>query len=243
MPRRSRRTTELWVILNSIRADSALLADDINKMEKERDRARGQLTQFKGDYIQSIVAARAAADELNRTITDLANKEEIQKFLATASAQLGKQLEIQADPSMKRLFKQLTDMESGVISEDVPLRFNAGTWMISVTINETNTIAMVLDTGASSVCLPYRDAEKFGLAPSSSDPQIQMQIADGSIIRGRRVIIPSVRVGKFMANNVECVILEPSAINAPRLLGNSFLKHFNLDLRAGDGVLKMQEIK
>ena len=230
-------------MIEAIRAKTKLITDDIHSMEAERDRARNHLTQRKGDYIQSIVEARRTANELKNKYIELGKDQKLLKFVSDASAQLGKELHVRADSSFQRMLKQLDDLEEGVVSEKVPLRSVADTWMIPVTINGTNTIEMVLDTGASSICLPHRDAVRFGITPTTSDPLIRMQIADGSIISGRQVNIPTVRVGKFTVKNVECVVLGPSATSAPRLLGNSFLKNFNLDLQAGDQVLRMQEIK
>jgi aspartyl protease family protein len=56
------------------------------------------------------------------------------------------------------------------------------------------------------------------------------------------VKLASVRVGKFTAENVECVVLGEQAINAPPLLGMSFLGQFKFELDAAQSLLKLVKV-
>ena len=55
--------------------------------------------------------------------------------------------------------------------------------------------------------------------------------------------IPSVRVGKFTAENVECAVLGADAISAELLLGMSFLGNFKFEINAQKGTLTMVKVE
>ena len=91
--------------------------------------------------------------------------------------------------------------------------------------------------------MPSKMAEEIGVEVGPEARTIQMTIADGSVISGKLIILESVRMGKFKAENVECAILGPEAVNAPGLLGMSFLGNFKFELDASKGELKMMTIE
>ncbi len=131
-----------------------------------------------------------------------------------------------------------------MLSEEIPLeRVGGGSLMLSVVINGKHAQEMVLDSGANLVTLPQEVADKCGIQITADDPRIEMRIADGSRIMGRLVNIPTIRVGQFTANNVQCAVLGPEATNAPCLLGMSFLENFKFQVDAAKGTLKMVQIR
>ena len=117
-----------------------------------------------------------------------------------------------------------------------------GTMYVSVVINGEHQQQMVLDSGASIISLPRNIAAKCGIEVDSSAPPIQLTLADNSVISGRLVTIPEVRVGKFIVENVECAVLGPEAVNAPPLLGMSFLGNFKFEVDASDASLRMIKV-
>jgi hypothetical protein len=66
-------------------------------------------------------------------------------------------------------------------------------------------------------------------------------VADGSKVNSKQVVLDSVRVGKFKAEHVECVVLPPEAKNAPTLLGMTFLSRFNFSINGTELVLSKIE--
>ncbi|HEV3299917.1 MAG TPA: hypothetical protein VG055_09750, partial [Planctomycetaceae bacterium] len=60
-------------------------------------------------------------------------------------------------------------------------------------------------------------------------------------VKGKRVLLDSVRVGKFPAEHVEADVLPPEAKNAPLLLGMTFLSKFNVSINGTELVLSKIE--
>ena len=75
---------------------------------------------------------------------------------------------------------------------------------------------------------PFRAefAAKIGLTPEASDQTVQLHDATGGITTAKMMTIPTVRVGPFTVNNVDCAVLPPNKRDVPLLLGQSFINQF-----------------
>jgi clan AA aspartic protease (TIGR02281 family) len=101
---------------------------------------------------------------------------------------------------------------------------------------------MEVDSGATSMTLPYQMAKDFGLEPKSSDPKIMCVLADGSKVPATMTKLSSVRVGKFTVEDVECAVFDPKAVNAAALLGMSFLGNFTVEIDKQKSELRMVKV-
>ena len=101
---------------------------------------------------------------------------------------------------------------------------------------------MALDPGSSLVVLPKKDAEDLGIATTDTDPTLTLILADGNRISAKEVVIPELRVGKFVVENVRCAVLGPEATEAEAMLGMSFLENFKFEIDAQSSKLTMIKV-
>jgi len=101
---------------------------------------------------------------------------------------------------------------------------------------------MVVDSGASAISISSDLAKKLDVSPKDTDPDIMVGLADGRQIPAKLIKLSTVRVGKFTAENVECVVLGEQANNAFPLLGISFLWQFKIELDTANAQLKMVKV-
>jgi len=91
------------------------------------------------------------------------------------------------------------------------------------------TLEMIVDSGATNLCMPWKLAEDLGLNPSAGTPG-RIRDARGMVSEVRLVKIPIVSVaghgGAALARNVRCSVALPDVPDAPLLLGTSFLDQF-----------------
>ena len=90
--------------------------------------------------------------------------------------------------------------------------------------------------------LSYQMAKEMGLEPKATDPKVIGVLADGSEVEGTRIRIGSIRVGKFTAENVDCTVFSPKAVDASALLGMSFLGNFTFVIDKARSELRMVEV-
>lgn len=98
-----------------------------------------------------------------------------------------------------------------------------GHFTTSVSVNGVS-MPMLLDTGATMIALPARDAVRMGINYKAGRP-VQMSTANG-VAAAYKVTLDTVRVGGLEVHQVEAVIQE-SGLDVG-LLGMSFLKRTDM---------------
>ena len=82
------------------------------------------------------------------------------------------------------------------------------------------SVKFMIDTGASTVVLTYRDAQRIGLDPKNLDYSWSIRTAGGEV-KGASVLLPSIRIGQVEIENVEAMVLRDGLDQS--LLGMTFL--------------------
>lgn len=99
------------------------------------------------------------------------------------------------------------------------------------------SIEVMVDTGASTVALTYRDAETAGIFLKPSDFTHQVSTANG-VTKVAPVMLDRVSIGDITVRNVQGVVAEDGDLGVT-LLGMSFLSRLErVDMRGGTLVLK-----
>ena len=230
--------------LEAMRGQHELVEEQLEQLETKLKEARGKANEARENYLQFVLDTRKLADKIKADYETKASDPEVKEALDLLNKSFGKQLAIAPTAAFHANEKKLLALEETVLSESIPLRVEgSNTYMVTVVVNGKHTQEMVLDSGASMISLPAAMAETFGLKPSSKDPKIRLQLADGREIDGHKMTIPSVRVGKFELKNVECAVLGAEAIRAEPLLGMSFLGQFKFEVDAAASSLTMVKIE
>jgi aspartyl protease family protein len=235
---------KLVAAINANRSQVDLLRNSLQQQDEAIKTARGAANEAREAFIQAILNMRTTADSLSQQYAKLAESDEAKLVLRQWNLASGKSLELAESRNLRQMLKRLKSLEETILSEEIPLRrVDGGSLIVSVVIDGKHTREMVLDSGANLVTLPQEVADQCGIKIGADDPRIVLSLADGSRITGRLVTIGSVRVGKFTAENVQCAVLGTEAVNAPSLLGMSFLENFKFQVDAAKGTLTMVQIR
>jgi clan AA aspartic protease (TIGR02281 family) len=185
-----------------------------------------EVAQSRGRYIQAVLDLRALVDSTLRQYAELAQDETIKSALEALRSKTKSPLKLGPSRGFDESVKQLAIREKSVLSRAVEMRHRGGVFEVDVTLNGRETIPMIFDTGASLVTLSSEFAAKIGLTPESSNQTVQLHDASGGITAAKMMTIPTVRVGPFTVNNVDCAVLPPNKRDVPLLLGQSFINQF-----------------
>jgi clan AA aspartic protease (TIGR02281 family) len=218
------------------------LGEQREKSDEKAKAARSKATEIRDEFVVTLLKLRETADAVTRKWESLAADKELAAAVESAAAATGKKLALKPSPSFVNAERQLKTYEEAVISETIKLDNEGGSLLVDVAINDKPPQKMVLDSGATSISVSTALAKQLGIEPKASDPDIVVSLADGREIPAKRTIAPTVRVGKFTADNVECVVLGEEARNAPPLLGMSFLGRFKFEVDATRNELKMVKV-
>jgi aspartyl protease family protein len=113
-------------------------------------------------------------------------------------------------------------------------RTNSGDFAINAEINGAR-VAMVLDTGASSVVLTRDDARAAGLPLEVLDYTVNIDTANGRT-RAAPVTLDRVAVGSLIERSVDALVAQPGQLKTS-LLGMSFLNRLQSWEVSGDRLL------
>jgi len=122
-------------------------------------------------------------------------------------------------------------------ADSVALRRHGNNWFADVTLNDDHRSTFLVDTGAAVCAITPPLAEALGLVPDSDEPPVLIRGVTGSTW-GRRVTIPSIRVGGTEARDVAAVIVPLPGMQG--ILGNSFLARYVATLDPARAVLTLQ---
>jgi len=97
----------------------------------------------------------------------------------------------------------------------------------------------LLDTGASLVSIPSATAEALGIRLDDSATLVPVSTASGMGL-AYEVSIASIEIKGLRVHNVKAIVLDIPSDPELGLLGNSFLKHFQVEIDQQRGILRLK---
>jgi clan AA aspartic protease (TIGR02281 family) len=210
---------------------------------KVREQIQSEVPRRREAYTQAVLDLRRLIDTATKTYAELAGNVEVTKALEALGRTSPAQPKFGPSRAFQENVKLLERVEKTVITDSVELRrTGGGVYEVDVTFNGKVTRPMIFDTGAGLTLLPARLAAEIGLEPSPSDPEVRCTTADGTVVIARQKTVPSMRVGRFVVNDVVCAVMPAEKGNVEPLLGQSFHRHFTYKMTPGSGHLVMSTV-
>jgi clan AA aspartic protease (TIGR02281 family) len=210
---------------------------------KVQDQLLAEVSRRREGFMQGVLDLRQLVDAAAKSSAELAGDAAVKEALdalgrtSKAKPKLGPSSQFAAN------VKLLERIEKSVMTDSVDLRKQGGVFWVDATFNGKVVKPMVFDTGAGLTTIPARLAEEIGLKPSPSDPVVHCETADGTVVEARRMTIPSLRVGRFQVDAVDCAVMPASKGDVSPLLGQSFHRHFTYKFTPESGHLVMSRVE
>lgn len=134
-------------------------------------------------------------------------------------------------------------VEEGRREEDsVTIRFNPGDKLIPVYafLNKTHKQKFFIDTGSTSSVIPAAAVSALGIRIDDSTPVVGIQGVAGADL-AYKVQIESIEIEGLVAHNIEAIVYDLGLEESAGLLGNDFLRSFQVDLDNVKGILKLRK--
>jgi aspartyl protease family protein len=232
-------------LVGELDAIEGLIRTGTTQQQKQQEivkTARGKSSDLREEFVVELLGMRELADKIVRRWETAAVDSDLKKALDETNTATGKTWALKPSQQFVAAEKQLKALEEAMISESIKLRNDGGSLWVDVSINGKKSEEFVVDSGASLISIPIKLATTLGIEPKDTDPDVTVSLADGSTVDGKRIKIENVRVGKFVVEEVECVVLGPEAIAAPPLLGLSFLGQFKFEVDTSKNELKLVKV-
>ncbi len=213
--------------------------------QEQKLQLNAEVGQSREKYMQAIVDLRTSVDEITGKYDELAKNPEITKALDALSASSKTKQKLGPSKALRDAIKLLEKAEGTVQSETIELHRENGVFHVFTTLingKKKEPVKMVFDTGAGLTTISSKLADSLGLKAKPTDEPITLKIADGSEIKGKKLVIPFVRVGKFTIANVECAVMPAEKLDVDPLLGQTFFKHFKVEFSPEAGRLSLKKL-
>jgi clan AA aspartic protease (TIGR02281 family) len=225
--------------LNSIQEESK------EQEQEHKLQLNAEVGQSREKYMQAILDLRKSVDDVTGKYTELAKNAEVTKALDSISVSSKTKQKLGPSKALRDAIARLEKAEGTVQTETIALERESGVFHLFTTLingKKKEPVRMVFDTGAGLTTISSKVADSLGLKPKPTDEPITMKIADGSEIKGKKLVIPFVRVGKFTIPNVECAVMPAEKLDVDPLLGQTFFKHFKVEFSSEAGKLSLKKL-
>ncbi|MCA9080543.1 MAG: retroviral-like aspartic protease family protein [Planctomycetaceae bacterium] len=231
--------------VNALTGQVDLMYQQRSKMDEQLAATKAEFSKGRESYVQLILDTRILVEETTAKYEELAQDENVTSAIAAYAKAARRDYKLGPSTTFAANVKKLEGLE-GTLESDTITLVDAGsnTFHVAVIVNGKHQEQMVVDSGASFVSLPFAMAQKLGIKVNEEeDETITLKIANGDEIYGYPKTIPSLKVGKFTVENVECVVLESLAAEAEPLLGMSFLGNFKFEINSSEKSLSLMRLE
>lgn len=232
-------------LVGALRAIEGQMDLGLQQKGKSTDKvkaARGKANESREAYVEKLLALRTEAEKVQAIWSKAAADPKQAAALNKVNDVLKKQLTFKPTPVFTAAEKQLASYEDKVLSESIKLKDEQNALWATVVINGKHTKEFIVSSGSGHVGIPFTLAKELGIEPAGSDEKVTLVQPDGKEIPGYLKKVASIRVGKFVVEDCEVVVLDEVAIAANPVLGMSYLGNFKFEVDKAQAVLKMVKI-
>lgn len=191
---------------------------------------RGSVNEAEAAYAENVFQSRKSLDQIRGQIEKQLSDSQVRIAIDVMHRNFEVPSNITASDVLRSLEFRLTTFEKEVFRDTIELEVGqSGSLFAMVSVNN-QPVRMVVDSGATLVTIPANTAAELKLVVPADASVVNLALANGERITGRRIQIESLRVGEFEAKDVEAVVLEPIAANAQPLLGLSYLDRYKFEI-------------
>jgi clan AA aspartic protease (TIGR02281 family) len=217
----------------------AQLQASTKQAAKSNDDTQKDVKAARDAYHQAVFDARKMADRVIGQYAELSKDPEVIAAIKSWNEATHGTHALKQSGAFSNAVRSLEKLEKTIPSEKIPLKQQGTGYYASVAINGDYIGEMLVDSAAPSLLLPHQMAIDAGIKVDDSAETTPFQMADGSEVQARHVVLKSVRVGSFLANRVACGVLPASNKTAKAVLGKSFLGQFKGQVDSLSGELSL----
>jgi clan AA aspartic protease (TIGR02281 family) len=230
---------------NQLVGDANAVNSKLQRGQVLIDRRKQDLASMKIPDDEYFDAAAKFLTSFGNTVSQydkLAADTEVTAALKQINA--GTKIQMRLGPSIafKNEMPEFQKMKAEASDGTVKLIFEGGVPTVKATLNGTEKVDMVVDSGAAIVTLSADVAKKLDIKLSKSDPIMHLITASGEKVDAHLVTLESIKVGPFIAEHVQCAVQPASSKEAGCLLGGTFLQHFAYRMDLAGGELKLSQL-
>ena len=205
--------------------DAAALLGERNEIGRQIDaklvqyealkKREGRIDDVQPAFVDAVAAAIKSADIVSSRYARLAIDRVLERAIQDDNKGAPEPLKLGPSETFAADLAFLHQCDDAIALDTIAVQIEHGVPTVDVKING-KTAAMIWDSGASSVSLSAETAAAMGIHTTASDKTLVFTVASGKQVESKLVVVPEIRVGPFIATNVECAVAPPGDTRAAR---------------------------
>jgi clan AA aspartic protease (TIGR02281 family) len=214
---------------------------DASRFKADRETELKKLGDPREDYVGMVLELSEKMEAAAREYETLAKDPEVKGALTRMGEKGMPKMKLGPSAQFIQELPFIRGQRKAITTAAIKLNIDEGVPHVQATLNGKLSRSMVVDSGAALVTLTWDLAQELGWKQGATDQTIELRAADGKKINARLMVLQSIRVGQFTAENVQCAVL-PKSMAGDNLLGGTFLRNFVYRMDLGAGELHLTEI-
>jgi len=197
-------------------------------------KARNQLA------VASLQAARTAEETMAK-YQELADDPNVRKALERLGPENNR---LGPTPALERNLKRIQKNDDRLLTDQV-MGFHGGeeenVFHVEAILNDRATALFALRPHAEFSLVPEHVLREAGI-PYDAEWKVE-QKANGVEFRTNPVVIPALRLGKFVSTEIEAFVLPADVRNLKGSLANNAFPNFRIDVQPGENVARLRAVR
>jgi clan AA aspartic protease (TIGR02281 family) len=218
------------------------LVNPSNSLAKQIQDAKDQqekLPDSRADFIAAVQDLSDKIPPVQDAYKSLADDSELKDAIATYNAGHTGKVRLGPSPAFLADADFVKQNAAAVKTGVVPITIDGGVPTLPGIINGKTHVTFVWDSGAAFVTLSASTASDLDLNPGKDAKTVQLVTADGKIVKAKIMPLDSIRIGEFVAHDIEAAIMPDNVKSSDNLLGQTFQRHFMARIDLGNGQLHL----
>ncbi|MBL7038706.1 MAG: hypothetical protein ISR77_08740, partial [Pirellulaceae bacterium] len=194
-------------------------------------KARGALT------VASLRAARRV-EEMTARYQELADDAEVQRALEQLGSGANK---LGPTPALGRNLKRIQSNDERLLTDKVMGFFGGeeeSVFHVEAIVNDRASALFAFRPQAEFSLIPEHVLREAGI-PYDAEWKLEREV-NGVSFRSNRVVIPSLRLGRFVSANIEAFVLPADTRNLSGFLADNAFPNFRIDVKPGESVARLR---
>lgn len=212
-----------------------------NNMKREYREVAAKSMKARSDLIIASLQAARWAEEATGKYRELADDPDVQKALKQLGLEAG---QLGPTPALERNLERIQRNDARLLTDQI-MGFFGGEkediFHANVIVNDRASALFALQPRAEFSLVPEQVLREAGI-PYDAEWKLEKK-ANGVEFRTNPVVIPSLRLGRFVSTNIEAFILPADIRNLKGILAENAFPNFRIDVQPGENVARLRAVR
>ena len=214
---------------------------EFDNMKREYREVAGKSMKARSALTLASLRAARKAEEMRAKYLELADAPDVQRALEKLGPGVNR---LGPTPALGRNLERIQEKGKRLLTDKVMGFFGGeeeNVFHFEAILNDRASALFALRPQAEFSLIPEQVLREAGI-PYDAEWKLERE-ADGVSFHTNRVVIPSLRLGRFVSTNIEALVLPAATGNLNGFLADNAFPNFRIDVKPGESVARLRQTR